>query len=177
MEPVRRAARQPVGHRARGRSDGARERPLKSLATARKKLIGHALALPGAWVAHPWGEDVVKVRTKVFVFFGQPGPNLFLGVKLPRSLLFARTRPFVRRFGYGLDASGWVAARFTEGDDVPVEQLADWIEESYEAVRPKPRVTRPSGAVNARDQATLGRRRRSDQRTASAMRRRGARSS
>jgi predicted DNA-binding protein (MmcQ/YjbR family) len=104
---------------------------------ARRKLLAHGLRLPGAWLDHPWGEDVLKVGKKVFVFFGQRGPTLFVGVKLPRSLLFARTQPFVQRFGYGLDASGWVACRFADGDDIPVDLLDDWIEESFEATAPK----------------------------------------
>ena len=107
---------------------------------ARTKLLDHALSLPGAWLDHPWGEDVAKIGKKVFVFFGINGPELGLGVKLPRSLLFARTQPFVKRFGYGLDASGWVATRFAKGDDVPLQLLREWIEESYEAVAPKKRV-------------------------------------
>ena len=64
---------------------------------ARKELRAHALKHPGA------------------------GPDLFVGVKLPRSLFFARTHKFVAKFGYGMDKSGWVAAR-----------------ESYEAVAPAP---------------------------------------
>lgn len=103
----------------------------------RSKLLDYALALPGAWLDHPWEEDVAKVGKKVFAFFGRPGGDVFVGVKLPRSLLFARTRPFVTRFGYGLDDAGWVAARITRGDDVPLDLLYEWIEESYEAVAPR----------------------------------------
>lgn len=105
--------------------------------TARPRLVAHALALPGAWEDHPWDETVAKVGKKVFVFFGRESDALFVGVKLSRSLPFARTRPFVRRFGYGLDASGWVAARFGKAEDVPLDLLLEWIDESYEAIAPK----------------------------------------
>ena len=110
---------------------------MTTLAAARKILRKHALALPGAWEDHPWGEDVAKVGKKVFVFFGIDGPELFVGVKLPRSLPFAKTQPFVKKFGYGLDSAGWVAARFAKGESVPVDLLRGWIDESFEAVAPK----------------------------------------
>src|SRR5919108_4693539 len=101
---------------------------------ARKTLRAHALKHPGAWEDHPWDEDVAKVGNKVFVFFGREGPDLFVGVKLDRSLLFARAQAFVTKFGYGLDASGWVAARFSPGATVPIELLRSWIDESYATV-------------------------------------------
>ena len=39
-------------------------------AQLRKRLLDYALGLPEACIDHPWGEDVVKVRKKVVVFFG-----------------------------------------------------------------------------------------------------------
>jgi predicted DNA-binding protein (MmcQ/YjbR family) len=101
---------------------------------ARKQLLAHALRHPGAWVDHPWGEDVVKVGNKIFVFFGLDGPEVGVGVKLPRSLLFARAQKFVQKFGYGMDKSGWVAAKFAKDDEIPMDLLRSWIDESYEAV-------------------------------------------
>lgn len=119
---------------------------------ARARLRAHALSLPGAWEDHPWGEDVAKVRSKVFVFFGRAGPDLFVGVKLPRSLLYAKTLPFVQRFGYGLDESGWVGARFAKDDNVPVDLLRGWIDESYGAVAPKKiGKAAPAGVASAKD--------------------------
>jgi predicted DNA-binding protein (MmcQ/YjbR family) len=59
--------------------------------TARKQLGGHALKLPHAWADEPWpGDHVAKVGKKIFVFLGGEGPDVSVGVKLPRSLLFAR---------------------------------------------------------------------------------------
>lgn len=101
--------------------------------------MAHALSLPGAWEDHPWAETVAKVGKKVFVFFGRDTPDLFVGVKLRRSLLYAKTLPFAGRFGYGLDDAGWVALKFAKGEDVPVDLLRGWIDESYEAVAPKKR--------------------------------------
>jgi predicted DNA-binding protein (MmcQ/YjbR family) len=74
------------------------------------------------------------VGKKIFVFFGLAGPELMVGVKLPRSLLFARAQKFVQKFGYDMDKAGWVAVRFSKDESVPVELLRSWIDESYEAV-------------------------------------------
>lgn len=103
-------------------------------AAVRKQLLAHALKHPEAWVDHPWGEDVVKVGKKIFVFFGIAGNDFGVGVKLPRSLLFARSQKFVQSFGYGMDKAGWVSARFSKNDKIPLELLRTWIDESYETV-------------------------------------------
>lgn len=118
---------------------------------AKASLRRFALSLPGAWEDHPWGEDVAKVGPKVFAFFGRPeGIALMVGVKLPSSLLFARSRPFYAPMGYGMDRSGWVTARFKAKDDVPLELLKEWIEESYHAVAPKRLIRRSRGAPRRR---------------------------
>ena len=36
----------------------------------RRRLLAFALKLPGAYLDHPWGEDVAKVNKKVFAFLG-----------------------------------------------------------------------------------------------------------
>ena len=102
---------------------------------ARKLLRAHALKHPEAWADEPWpGDHVVKVGKKIFVFLGGEGSDVSIGVKLPRSLLFARAQPFVTKMGYGMDKSGWVVAQFTRGDVIPLQLLLSWIDESYETV-------------------------------------------
>ena len=102
---------------------------------ARKLLRAHALKHPEAWADEPWpGDHVAKVGKKIFVFLGGEGFDVSIGVKLPRSVLFARTQPFVTKMGYGMDKSGWVVARFGAGDQIPVALLRSWIDESYETV-------------------------------------------
>jgi predicted DNA-binding protein (MmcQ/YjbR family) len=104
-------------------------------AAARKLLRAHALKHPQAWADEPWpGDHVAKVGKKIFAFLGGEEPEVSVGVKLPRSVLFARTLPFVTKMGYGMDKSGWVAARFGKGDKIPLDLLRGWIDESYEAV-------------------------------------------
>jgi predicted DNA-binding protein (MmcQ/YjbR family) len=122
---------------------------------AKAALLRYALSFPGAWEGHPWGEDVAKVGKKVFVFFGRP-PDvpLMLGVKLPRSLLFARTQPFVVPFGYGMDRHGWVAAQFKKGTEVPVELMKEWIAESYEAIAPRAATSTKRPAPKTRPRLT-----------------------
>lgn len=105
---------------------------------AKTALRRYALTLPSAWEDHPWGEDVAKVGKKVFVFFGRPPEIAFMvGVKLPSSLLYARSLPFTRPMGYGMDRSGWITAQFRASDDVPLGLMKEWIAESYDAIAPK----------------------------------------
>jgi predicted DNA-binding protein (MmcQ/YjbR family) len=97
-----------------------------------------ALGYPEAHEDFPWGERVIKVKKKVFLFMGHPdGDGLSLSVKLPRSNLFALDLPFATPTGYGLGKSGWVTVRFGPRDKPSIEMLQQWIDESYRAVAPK----------------------------------------
>jgi predicted DNA-binding protein (MmcQ/YjbR family) len=105
-----------------------------------------ALSLPGAWEDHPWGESVAKVGKKVFVFLGKPkGESFGLSVKLPASGFEALELPFTEPTGYGLGKGGWVTATFGDGDEIPVEILNSWVEESYRAIAPKKLVSEFDG--------------------------------
>ena len=133
-------------------------------AAARKALLAHALKHEGAWEDEPWeGDHVVKVGKKIFVFFGAAEGEFGVGVKLPRSLLFARAQAFVRPMGYGMDRHGWVATRFAKGEQVPVDLLKSWIDESYEAVAatalPKRRPSARSATASAKRATTRSKRR------------------
>lgn len=108
------------------------------VARLRLDLRDRALELPEAWEDHPWGETVVKVRKKIFVFLGvddgsyPPG----IGVKLRDSLEEALGLPGVTPMGYGLGKAGWVMVSL-EGQPAPRDLLLDWVEESYRLVAPK----------------------------------------
>lgn len=104
---------------------------------ARSSLRDAALAYPGAHEDFPWGECVVKVNKKVFVFLGRDGEGLSVSVKLPTSAAAALTLPFAEPTGYGLGRGGWVTASFGERESPPLELLREWIDESYRAVTPK----------------------------------------
>ena len=101
-----------------------------------RRLKSFALELPEAWEDHPWGDTVVKVGKKVFVFLGSD-ERLSLSTKLPDSRDAASTMSFTSPTAYGLGRGGWVTSAFDDGDDPPVDILCDWIEESYRAVAPK----------------------------------------
>jgi predicted DNA-binding protein (MmcQ/YjbR family) len=102
-----------------------------------RALLSYALTFPEAREDFPWGERVVKVRDKVFVFLGRGDEEVGLTVKLPSSGLVALSLPFASPTGYGLGKSGWVTARFSARAKPPLEMLRKWIEESYRAVAPK----------------------------------------
>lgn len=102
-------------------------------------LREYALSLPEAWEDFPWGDRVVKVKKKVFVFMGRfedhPGPY-GMSVKLPHSAADVLENPWAEPTGYGLGKAGWVSV--TLGPDAPgLDTLKSWIEESYRAVAPK----------------------------------------
>ncbi|HEX9148136.1 MAG TPA: MmcQ/YjbR family DNA-binding protein [Thermoanaerobaculia bacterium] len=115
-------------------------RPRSDLRRVSRALRRYALSFPGATEDFPWGERVVKVKGKVFVFLGMdpvPGGAIGLSVKLPESGPDALDLPFAKPTGYGLGKSGWVSATFQAKDRLPLEILKGWIRESYCAVAPK----------------------------------------
>ena len=100
-------------------------------------LKAAALAYPEAWEDHPWGETVIKVRAKIFLFLHEGEEGLRLSVKLPRSREFALEYPFTKPTGYNLGKSGWVSASFAAKAKPPLDVLEAWLDESYRAVAPK----------------------------------------
>ena len=96
-------------------------------------LRERALELPGATEEFPWGERVVKVNKKIFIFLGKAGADggeLSFSVKLPDSSFAALEMHGAQPTGYGLGKSGWVTLRFAPGECPPVDFLLPWVEES-----------------------------------------------
>jgi predicted DNA-binding protein (MmcQ/YjbR family) len=103
----------------------------------RAEIRSFALSLPEAFEDHPWGEDVAKVRGKVFVFLGTPGSKTpRLTVKLAESHAHALSIDGSEPTGYGLGKAGWVTIPI-RAKGVTVDLLRDWVEESYRIVAPK----------------------------------------
>jgi predicted DNA-binding protein (MmcQ/YjbR family) len=124
----------------------AEEASVARLVSEAKKCEGvlreFALRYPETREDFPWGERVIKVRNKVFVFLGLSDGDFHVTVKLPESSTVALMLPFVEPTGYGLGKSGWVTARFRPAKRPPTELLRQWIDESYRAVAPKRLIAR-----------------------------------
>ncbi len=103
-----------------------------------KTLRAAALAYPESHEDFPWGHCAIKVKNKIFASFylDETKPQLSLSTKLPQSSEVALLLPFATPTGYGLARSGWVTAAFGPQDDVPVDMLTGWIDESYRAIAP-----------------------------------------
>lgn len=122
---------------------------MTTLKSAKARLLEYALAKPDATLEHPWGENVAKVRGKVFVFFGLETSDGVMGVKLTNALLYAKSLPYVEPMGYGLGKSGWVSVNSPKGL-VPIAMFEEWIDESYANVTPKRKATVSKAAPKAR---------------------------
>ena len=131
---------------------------MTTVKAAKAQLLKYALAKDDATLEHPWGENVAKVKGKVFVFFGMEEPDAqyadyVMGVKLTTALLYAKSLPFVEAMGYGLGKSGWVSVKMPKGA-LPTAMFQEWIDESYATVAPKRKsTTGGSAAPKARARA------------------------
>jgi predicted DNA-binding protein (MmcQ/YjbR family) len=110
-----------------------------------------ALSLPEAWPDQPWGDRVVKVGKKIFLFVSGPdSERSVITAKLPESRDHALSYPDAAPTRYGLGKHGWVTVYV---DRVPVEErevLFDFVEESYRAVATKTLVKRLDAEVATR---------------------------
>jgi predicted DNA-binding protein (MmcQ/YjbR family) len=109
-----------------------------------------ALSLPEAWPDQPWGDRVVKVGKKIFLFVSGPdSERSVITAKLPESRDHALSYPDAAPTRYGLGKHGWVTVYV---DRVPVEErevLFDFVEESYRAVATKTLVKRLDAEIAA----------------------------
>ena len=112
---------------------------LKPFQKAAAALHQHALTYPETVEDFPWGHSAMKVKGKIFLstYLDETTGILSLSMKLPISGPMALTMPFASPTRYGLGKSGWVTSQFAPGDDVPVEMLMEWVDESFRAVAPK----------------------------------------
>lgn len=107
----------------------------------REAVRAFALTLPGAWEDFPWGESVVKVGKKVFVFLGVSDgsypPTVTFKLADPEAHEHALSCPGAEPTGYGLGRSGWVTVPLEPRGAPGADLLRDWVEDSYRAVAPK----------------------------------------
>jgi predicted DNA-binding protein (MmcQ/YjbR family) len=97
----------------------------------------YALGMPASSEDFPWGHRAFRVNKKVFLFLAWDDGVFSLTAKLPKSQPMALMLPFAELTGYGMGKSGWVTARFSGRDAVPVGLLCQWTDESYRAIAPK----------------------------------------
>ncbi|TNE87025.1 MAG: MmcQ/YjbR family DNA-binding protein [Deltaproteobacteria bacterium] len=109
---------------------------------AAQLLHDFALALPEAWLDHPWGDTCIKVRKKIFLFVSEEREGLHFTVKLPDSAALALESEHTSPTGYGLGKHGWVSFAIPAGEEPPEEMLEGYVLESYRAVAPKTLVKR-----------------------------------
>jgi len=103
-----------------------------------RELRAFGLAYPAAHTKSPWpGHLDLAVKDKTFAYLSIEGEPLAISCKLPHSWPTALRLAFTRPTGYGLGKSSWVTATFADGEQVPVELLKAWIDESYRAQAPK----------------------------------------
>ena len=107
------------------------------LAEAETFLRDRAMKYPEATEEFPWGHRAIKVKGKVFVFLHLIEGVLTVGMKLPDSGSYALMQRYAKPTEYGLGKHGWVTCTFRPGDEVPLDLLEEWIEESYRAIAPK----------------------------------------
>jgi predicted DNA-binding protein (MmcQ/YjbR family) len=106
----------------------------------RQRLNDFASSLPGAWVDFPWGERVIKVGSKIFLFLGSDDPAVHeagISVKLLETHDEAMATPGATPTGYGLGRAGWVSNPLGRDGQPPPEALERWVIESYRRVAPK----------------------------------------
>jgi len=111
----------------------AKAKPLDVDAALRE----HAMQYPDVTEDFPWGERCIKIKGKGFLFMRAEKDKISLSVKLPQSRDMAADLPFAKPTAYGMGKYGWVTATFEAGDDVPLDLLKAWIDESFRAVAPK----------------------------------------
>ena len=104
-----------------------------------RELRAFGLAYPGAHSKAPWPEhDDLAVNDKTFAYLPTKGAEHFgLSVKLPYTGEVALDLPFAKPTAYGLGKSGWVSFSPADDEVPPLDQLKEWIEESYRAQAPK----------------------------------------
>ena len=102
------------------------------------QLREFGLAYPGAHTKSPWpGHMDLAVKDKTFAYLSIEGEPFSISCKLVNSWAEALKLPYTKPTAYGLGKASWVTASFADGDELPLQMLKDWIDESYRAQAPK----------------------------------------
>jgi predicted DNA-binding protein (MmcQ/YjbR family) len=102
------------------------------------ELRAFGLTYPGANGKSPWpGHDDLAVNDKTFAYLAAEGEPFSLSCKLKYTGEVALELPYAKPTGYGLGKSGWVTFTPVEAEMPSIEQMKQWIDESYRAQAPK----------------------------------------
>jgi predicted DNA-binding protein (MmcQ/YjbR family) len=102
------------------------------------ELRAFGLTYPGAATRSPWPEhDDLVVADKTFAFLPAAGQPFSMSVKLPYTGEVALDLPYASPTGYGLGKSGWVTFKPSEAEMPSLDQLREWIDESYRSRAPR----------------------------------------
>ena len=103
-----------------------------------RELRTFGLGYPCAHGKSPWpGHDDLAVKDKTFAYLAADGEPFSLSCKLKYTGPEALELPFAAPTGYGLGKSGWVTFTPSDGEIPPIEQMKEWIDESYRAQAPR----------------------------------------
>ena len=103
-----------------------------------RELRAFFMTYPGTHSKSPWpGHDDLAVRDKTYAYLPVAGDPFSLSVKLPYTGEVALDLPYAKPTAYGLGKSGWVSFSPPEDEIPPIDQLKEWIDESYRAQAPK----------------------------------------
>ncbi len=103
-----------------------------------RELRAFGLGFPGAHIKSPWpNHEDLAVKDKTFAYLPCEGGTFSLSCKLPYTSEVALDLPYATPTGYGLGKSGWVTFTPAQAEMPPLDQLKEWIEESYRAQAPK----------------------------------------
>ena len=106
-----------------------------------RELRAFGLSYPGAHGKSPWpGHDDLAVNDKTFAYLAASGDPFSLSCKLPYTLEVVLELPYATPTGYGLGKSGWVTFTPSEAQMPPLEQMKEWLDQSYRAQAPRKRV-------------------------------------
>jgi predicted DNA-binding protein (MmcQ/YjbR family) len=96
-----------------------------------RALFEHARAKPDAVLDHPWGDTVLKVRGKIFVYLGR---NACTVKPLPEELDMLLGRPDVSLSRY-IGRFGWIT--LTIEDNETLELAKSLIDDTYDQIASK----------------------------------------
>lgn len=83
------------------------------------------------------GHDDLAVKDKTFAYLSAEGEPFSASFKLPYTGFKVLQLPYASPTGYGLGKSGWVTLTPAESELPSLDQLKEWLEESYRAQAPK----------------------------------------